>query len=117
VIAHIILFEPRSNLTEREQKDLLDSFTAAAAVPGVRNIRIGRRILHGLPGYEQLMTHNFEYAAILEFDDVAALREYLKHPAHAAAGRHFTASAASALAYDYAFASADELVTLVSKKA
>jgi len=29
------------------------------------------------------------------------LKAYLQHPAHAAAGHHFTASASKALAYDY----------------
>lgn len=117
MIAHIVLFEPRPDLSEGERKDALDSFSAAtAAVPGVRNVRIGRRIRHGLPGYEQAMKQNFEYAAIVEFDDVPSLRKYLEHPSHAAAGRHFTASAASALAYDYALVGADEAATLVSKK-
>ena len=29
------------------------------------------------------------------------LKAYLTHPAHAAIGRHFTASSVNALAYDY----------------
>ena len=44
---------------------------------------------------------DFEYAALVEFDDVAGLRAYLAHPSHAAVGRHFSASSAVALAYDY----------------
>ena len=118
MIAHIILFEPRAELGARELQDVLDSFTSATATTrGLRNVRIGCRIKHGLPGYEQQMRQNFEYVAIIEFDDAAALREYLQHPAHAAAGRHFTESAASALAYDYALVGVEEAATLVSKKA
>ena len=65
-------------------------------------MRVGRRVRHGLPGYEQLMREDFEYAVVIQFDDIAGLTEYLAHPAHAAVGRHFTELAASALAYDYA---------------
>jgi len=54
-----------------------------------------------LPGYEQVMPDDYEFAVMFEFDDVAGLKAYLQHPAHAAAGHHFTASASKALAYDY----------------
>jgi hypothetical protein len=47
------------------------------------------------------MEVDYQYVAIFEFDDRAALEAYLQHPAHAAAGRHFTASAAHSLAYDF----------------
>ena len=47
------------------------------------------------------MLVDYQYAAIVEFDDRAGLEAYLRHPAHDAAGRHFTQSAAHALAYDY----------------
>ena len=117
MIAHIILFAPRSDLSPQQREEVLTAFTrATTAAPTVRNVRVGRRILHGLPGYEQLMRTDFEYAAILEFDDVAGLEAYLRHPEHAAAGRHFTESATAALAYDYALVPAGEAASLVSKK-
>jgi stress responsive alpha/beta barrel protein len=47
------------------------------------------------------MTRDFEYAAILEFDDVEGLREYLTHSVHESIGQFFTTAAAAALAYDY----------------
>jgi hypothetical protein len=116
VIAHIVLFAPRSDLSPAQRDEILAAFTrATTAVPTVRNVRIGRRILHGLPGYEQMMRTDFEYIAIVEFDDVAGLEEYLRHPAHAAAGRHFIESAAAALAYDYALVPAAEAASLVAK--
>jgi hypothetical protein len=43
----------------------------------------------------------FEFAAIIEFEDVDGLRQYLQHPAHETAGRYFTTAAATALALDY----------------
>ena len=47
------------------------------------------------------MKVDYQYVAIFEFSDRAALEAYLRHPAHEAAGRHFTASAAHSLAYDF----------------
>ena len=82
-------------------KLLADLREAAVAISAVRRFRIGARLQHGMPGYEQAMRVDYQYAAILEFDDRAGLDAYLRHPAHEAIGQHFTASAADALAYDF----------------
>ena len=102
MIAHVILFEPRADLTDAQRDQVLDDLRRAAReIPSIRRFRIGRRLRHGLPGYEQAMRDDYEYAAIIEFDDRDGLEAYLHHPAHAAAGAHFTESAGRALAYDY----------------
>lgn len=102
MIVHVVLFQPRAGLSD-EQRDrvLADLRHAATEIPSIRRFRIGQRILHGLPGYEQAMTDNYEYAAIIEFDDRDGLEAYLRHPAHDATGAHFTSAASHALAYDY----------------
>jgi hypothetical protein len=102
VIVHVVLFEPRADLGIHEQRKILDDVRqAATTIPSLRRLRIGRRVRHGLPGYEQGTTIDYQYIAIFEFEDLEGLRAYLRHPAHEAAGRHFTQSAAHALAYDY----------------
>ena len=102
MIVHVVLFEPRPDLTDEQRKTVLEDLQKAAReIASIRRCRIGRRLRHGLPGYEQAMRENYEYAAIFEFDDRAGLEAYLRHPAHAAAGAHFTESASRALAYDY----------------
>ncbi len=102
MIVHVILFEPRADLTDVQRQQVLDDMRAAAgSIPSLRRCRIGRRLRHGAPGYEAMMKVDYQYAAIMEFEDRAGLEEYLRHPAHHAAGRHFTMSAANALAYDY----------------
>jgi len=109
MIAHVVLFRPRPGLTADGRRRVLAAMlTAARSVPTVRRCRIGRRILHGLPGYEQSMREDYEYAAVLEFDDEQGLREYLQHPAHADIGLQFTSSAAASLAYDFHLVEADE---------
>jgi hypothetical protein len=59
--------------------------------------------LHGLPGYEQLMREDYEYALVLEFEDLPGLREYLTAPAHEQLAGLFS-QATAALAYDYDWA-------------
>jgi hypothetical protein len=62
---------------------------------------LGRRIKHGLPGYERLMAQDFEFALIVEVEDVEALKRYLTSPPHAALGELFYTATSAALAYDY----------------
>ena len=102
MIAHVVLLQPRPDLSEAERQDALAALTkAAAGVPEVRRFRLGRRIKHGLPGYEQRMPQDFEYALIVEVDDVESLGRYLRAPAHAAIGELFYRATSAALAYDY----------------
>jgi hypothetical protein len=102
VIVHIVLLQPKADLSEAQRADALETIRRSAAnLPDVR-LRLGRRIKHGLPGYEQLMAQNFEFALIIEVDDVDALKRYLQAPAHVALGQLFYEATSSALAYDYA---------------
>jgi hypothetical protein len=47
------------------------------------------------------MTVDYEYAAILEFDDLGQLKAYLAHEAHDALGALFFEAFEIALMYDY----------------
>ncbi|PYR58345.1 MAG: hypothetical protein DMF85_10895, partial [Acidobacteria bacterium] len=56
VIAHIVLLKPRAEFTAEDRRRAIDAMSqASAAIPDVRRFRIGRRIRHGLPGYERQM--------------------------------------------------------------
>lgn len=104
MIAHIVLLQPRADLTDAQRQAALSTIErAAAGVPEIRGFRFGRRIRHGLPGYEQLMAQDFEYALVVEVDDVEALKRYLQAPAHSALGDLFYSATSAALAYDYDF--------------
>ena len=104
MIAHLVLLQPKPDLTEEQRAAALDTIRGSAAnIPDVRHLRLGRRIKHGLPGYEQLMPQDFEFAMIVEVDDVDALKRYLKAPAHEALAHLFYTATAAALAYDYEF--------------
>lgn len=102
MIAHIVLLQPRADLTEEQRRAALDTLShAAGGMPEIRSVRLGRRVKHGLPGYEQRMTQDYEFALIVEVDDVAALTRYLRAPAHRALGDLFSTATQAALAYDF----------------
>ncbi|MGH9370498.1 MAG: Dabb family protein [Vicinamibacterales bacterium] len=104
----MVLFAPKVSPSAAERRAVLEAVTAAVTrCPTVRGCRVGRRVLHGLPGYEQSMREDYEYALLLDFDDVEGLRAYLNHPAHSRLDEVF-ASAAASLAYDYEFLGLDE---------
>ena len=118
MIAHVVLFQPRADLPDRERVHFLDSLALAATqIPSIRRFQVGRRVRHGLPGYEQAMAEAFDYAAIAEFDDLEGLKSYLSHPAHHAIGRHFAAWAARALAYDFDMVAATAAGRLTQEEA
>jgi hypothetical protein len=107
VIAHIVLFEPRPDLSDADRHELYEGLRAAARdIPAIRRLRVGPRVTHGLPGYEQMMRDAYSFAAVIEFENLDDLRAYLVHPAHERIGRHFLASSVRALAYDYLLADA-----------
>ena len=102
MIAHIVLLQPRPDLTDQQREEALSTLRRAATdVPEIRRVRLGRRVKHGLPGYEQLMPQDFEFALVVEVDDVEALKRYLRAPAHEALGKLFYTATSAALAYDY----------------
>jgi len=73
---------------------------AAIQIPTVRRFHVGARVMHGV-AYEKLMSQDFPFAAIIEFDDLAGLQAYLRHPQHERLGALFYQLQAAALAYDY----------------
>jgi hypothetical protein len=103
VIIHIVLLQPKPDLTDAQRAAAFETIQRSAAdLPEVR-LRLGRRVKHGLPGYEQFMTQAFEFALTVEVDDIDALKRYLEAPAHVALGGLFYTATSAALAYDYEF--------------
>ncbi len=114
MITHVVLLQPQGALSIEQRRSVLETIeTSTAHCPSVRGCRIGRRVRHGLAGYEQGMREDYEYALLLDFDGLEGLREYLTHPAHAQLGDLFTSAAATALAYDYEMLDVREAHTLI----
>ena len=110
MVAHIVLFRPKPDISPTDRQAMFDALEAAATgIPSVRRFQIGTRVTHG-PQYEQLMTEDYPYAAVIEFDDLAGLQSYLQHPRHQALGELFHRLLEKALAYDYAMVKPGEVL-------
>jgi hypothetical protein len=101
VIAHVVLFRPRPDLSADDRRAFIDALDRAVrGAPTLRRAHVGARIRIGAQ-YEQLPQPSFPYAAILEFDDRAGLDAYLSHEVHQELGARFYASAEAVLVYDF----------------
>jgi len=100
VTLHVVLFTPRPDVTDTERHTFGEALgLALTSIPSVRGYRVGRRVRTGA-AYDAL-PGDFEFCAVIEFDDLDGLREYLGHPAHAELGRLFYATSGDAFAGDY----------------
>jgi len=101
MVTHLVLMTPRADLSTADRTALIDAFRKATReIPTVRAVRIGRRLLHGA-GYEEPAASGPDYIAAIDFDDVAGLDAYLRHPAHDELGRRFGTSLSTGVAYDF----------------
>jgi hypothetical protein len=108
-VCHLVLMKPRPNLTTAERDAFVDAFERAVQeIPTVRGVRIGKRVTHGA-GYEQGMPDAADYLASIDFDDLAGLQAYLRHPAHQALGARFGQALSAALVYDFEAGGVDDL--------
>jgi hypothetical protein len=116
MVAHVVLFTPRADLSSAERHALAAALERAArAIPDVQRVSVGRRVLHGA-GYERESTGAVEFVAIVEFRDLQGLHAYLRHPVHEELSQRFRQSLASAQVYDFEGGGVEELERLVSGK-
>jgi hypothetical protein len=101
LIAHIVLFQPRPDLSAAARAAFAASLERAlTTIPQVRRARVGER-KNLARSYDRMNARDFPYVAIIEFDSEADLRAYLDHPAHDDLGKCFDESAEVALVYDF----------------
>jgi hypothetical protein len=100
MVTHLVLMKPRPDLSDSDRRAFIDAFDRAMReIPTIRGVRIGRRVIHGA-GYEQAAPA-MDYVASIDFDDLAGLQTYLRHPAHVELGARFGESLSGALVYDF----------------
>jgi hypothetical protein len=101
MIVHAVLFRPKADVTGSARQAMFDALTVAATeIPSVRRFHVGKRVTHGA-SYERMMTGEFPFAALVEFDDLPGLQAYLQHPKHEKLGELFYALLEGGLVYDY----------------
>ena len=109
MVTHLVLMKPRPDLSATDRAALVDAFERAVReIPTVRNVRIGRRIVHGA-GYEAAAPDLVEYVAAIDFDDVGGLQAYLRHPAHDDLGARFGQALSSAMVFDFEVGGIEDL--------
>jgi hypothetical protein len=113
MIAHVVLFRPKADLTDDQRRAFMAALEHALAnIPLIKHARVGRRITLGRE-YDQQNAQDFPFAAILEFDTEADLRAYLEHPAHQMLGTQFYVTSEAALVFDYALLQGTEVRSLL----
>jgi Stress responsive A/B Barrel Domain len=116
MISHLVLMKPRPDLTPAERELFLAAFERAVReIASVRNVRIGKRVMHGA-GYEARVPDTADYVAMIDFDDLEGLQTYLRHPAHEELGARFYESLSSALVYDFEVGGMEVLGKLALEK-
>jgi hypothetical protein len=100
MVIHVVLFRPKADLDAASREALAAAIDRARReIPSIRRFVVGKRILQGT-NYAALMD-DFPLAALVEFDDVAGVEAYLRHPAHADLSRLFWMTGEQSLAYDF----------------
>lgn len=113
MIAHVVLFRPRADLSGPEREAFVAAFErAVGAIASITRARVGRRRVMGRR-YDATAPE-FPYAAILEFATEADLRAYLEHPAHEALGQQFYTASEAAMALDFELIDAAEARELLA---
>lgn len=90
MIAHIVLFEPKSSLDQSQKLAFAQSvIETCRSIASVKRISIGKHTEVD-PGYARsLGDTTYKYVAVLEFDGNEGLIRYLRDPKHEVLGRLF----------------------------
>ena len=109
MLTHLVLMKPRPDLSAADRAALVDAFERAVReIPTVRHVRVGRRVVHGA-GYELVAPDLADYVAAIDFDDVAGLQAYLRHPAHDELGVRFGQALSAAVVFDFEVGGIEDL--------
>jgi hypothetical protein len=93
--------KPRAGLSSRDRDALVEAFEQAIrGIPTVREVRVGRRVTHRAH-YEQASPDAADFLIQVDFDDLAGLQTYLRHPAHEAVSAQFRRTLESGWVYDF----------------
>jgi hypothetical protein len=101
MVWHLVLMKPRADLAAADAEALIAALRHAVdAIPVVRELRVGRRLVHGAQS-EKAAPDSADFMVSIGFDDLAGLQTYLRHPAHEELAARFYQSLSSALVYDF----------------
>ena len=88
--AHIVLFQPKASASDADRTAFSRQFERACReIPSVRRAIVGRAASIDAGYTRSFGDGQYEFAAVLEFDDRNGLIEYLQHPLHKELGKLF----------------------------
>ena len=83
MIAHVVLFEPKSTVSAGAKRDFLDEIRSVARnIPSIGRALIGRTTSLAIVPANSIGQQTYEYSAIFEFVTEGDLQAYLTHPSH-----------------------------------
>jgi hypothetical protein len=90
MIGHLVFFNAKPQATDVQLRSFARAISdACRQISSIHRVQIGRRVVVDA-GYLRLFgDKTYNYAAIFEFADAAALKQYLSHPLHHELGRMF----------------------------
>ncbi len=90
MIAHVVLFEPKSSTTMGDRDSFLELMRVALQeIESVRRSFVGLRRKIGAGYEDKVGDSTYSYACVVEFDDESDLKSYLNHPLHVKVGQLF----------------------------
>ena len=90
MISHIVLFEPKPDVTKEQIKSFAQQFALVIeSIPSIKRATVGKSIHVDTGTARNFGDQTYSFAAVMEFADREGLVEYLNHPAHRELGRLF----------------------------
>ena len=98
MISHIVLFNPKEDLSESSVRLFAQALhRTMGSVPTIVRATVGHRIAQDAGEARVFGDVTYKYAAVIEFEDRDGLATYLAHPLHRELGRLFWESCASTI--------------------
>jgi len=90
VISHIVLFNPKDGLTADQYLLFAQQLRLTmSSVPSVRRATVGKTVAVDSGQTRSFGDTAYLFSAVVEFEGIPGLIEYLKHPLHQELGRLF----------------------------
>lgn len=90
MIGHLVLFNPKPDATTGQLRSFARAISdACRQIPSISHVQVGRHVSIDAGYPRSFGDKTYEYAAIFEFRDAEALKEYINHPLHHELGRMF----------------------------
>ena len=90
MIAHLVFFNAKPEATDNQLRSFAKAISEACRqISTIHRVQIGRGVAVDAGYTRSFGDKTYNFAAIFEFTDASALKQYLNHPLHHELGRMF----------------------------